>query len=161
MNDWTVKWNPSVFYAGSDLTKYIPQLAEYSLLNSFEKITQDGCECIAYKPSAPNSALNMVLYTSNQSMIDALSGFSEIFSLVTPSNIGNEVPLHNPNGKNVLLICFDDVPSGKSIDLWKMRMDANLIVIGVPTRPVYDGRVFKALEDCINLPDSDDFWAKV
>lgn len=131
-------------------------------MDSFEKITQDGCECIAYKPSTPKSALNIVVHTSNQSIIEALSsGFSGLISLVTPSNIGQEVTLTHPSGKNVILICLDDVPSDKSIDLWGMRMDANIIVIGVPTRPVCDGRVFKALRDCINLPESDDLSAKV
>ena len=164
LEDWTMKWSPSVFYIDkTDFTKYLPQFTEYSLLGSFRKVTQDGCECIGYQlGDAPNSALNLVIYTSNQSLIDALSGFSEIFSLVTPSTIDKEVVLHNPNGKNVLLVCFDDVPNDKSIDLWKMRMDSNLFVIGLPCRAVYDNRVFKALQDCLKLDrELDEFWTNV
>ena len=163
LEDWTIKWIPSIFYiVEEDITPYFPPLTEWSMSGSFQKVTQDGCECIAYQVgNPPNSAFNLIVYASNQSLIEAFSGFSEIFSFVSPATIDKPVPMHNPQGKNVLLICFDDVPNEKSIDLWNMRMDANLIVLGLPCGPVYDGRVFKALEDCMKLPDSDDFGAKV
>ena len=163
LNDWTMKWIPSFMsIVELDLMPFFPPLTEWSMSGSFQKVTQDGCDCIAYQPgNPPNSAFNVVIYASNQSLINAFSGFSEIVSFVSPATIDKPVQMHNPQGKNVLLLCFDDVPNEKSIDLWDMRMDAHLMVLGLPTRAVYDGRVFKALEDCLNLPESDDFWAKV
>lgn len=155
VKDWTVTWNPSIFYAGErDFTKYAPQLKEYGVAGVIEKGTQDGYECIGYKLSKlPNSAFVVVVYMANQTLVDSLSFMSDIFTVVTPATIDQKVVLSNPSAKNVLLVCFDDIPSGKKINLWDMRVDSNLFVVGVPMRAVYDGTVFKAIQDGLKKED--------
>ena len=147
IDDWNLKWNPSVMYIDGDFTKYSPQMTEYGVTGVVEKGTKDGCECLGYRiTKIPNSAFVPVLYMANQTLIESLSFLSDLFTIVTPSTIDQKVVLHNPTTKNVILLCFDDVPSGKSINLWDMRVDSNLIVVGLPMRAVYDGTVFNLIE---------------
>lgn len=155
VQDWSVTWNPGVFYYDRrDFTKWIPQVKEYGVTGVIEKRTQDGYDCIGYKlTKPPNSALVVVVYMANETLIDSLSFFSEMFTVITPSTIDQKVVLQNPSAKNVLLVCFDDIPSGKKINLWDMRVDSNLFVVGLPMSAVYDGTVFKAIQDGVKNED--------
>lgn len=155
VQDWSVVWNPSVFYYDKrDFSKWIPQVKEYGVTGVIEKRTQDGYDCIGYKlTKPPNSAFVVVLYMANETLVESLSFLSEFFTVVTPATIDQKVVLHNPSAKNVFLVCFDDVPSGKKINMWDMRVDSNLFVVGLPMSAVYDGTVFKAIQDGLKKED--------
>ena len=164
LDDWTITWSSSIFNfpQAPDVTHYFPPFSDYWHSNALEIITQNGCECITYNPkNAPGSAFNIVFYVANQTMIEAFSGMSRALTVVSPSTIRQPVKLQNPNCKNVVVVCFDDVPNGRSIDLWDIGFDYNVFVVGMPLRPVYDGRIFKIIDQIMKIETEGDVWSTV
>ena len=164
IDDWSITWGSGIlnFPGAPDVTPYLPPFSDYSHSNVLETITQNGCDCVAYNPkNAPGSAFNIVFYVANQTLIEAFSGMSPILTLVSPSTIGQTVKLQNPNCKNVIVVCFDDVPDGRSIDLWDVGFDCNIFVVGMPLKPVYDGRIFKIIDEIMKIETEGDVWSTV
>lgn len=117
-------------------SRFIPPIKNAAI--KYDTIATEENKCIGINlTNTPASGFEIFVYTTGSKYKEILEKI-DLINVLTPSDLDVTTKLKNKYTKNILLIVLNDLPDQKSFNLYGIRQDANVFLVGFKEDKIED-----------------------